>query len=637
MPMRGKLIPVITLGFAFFYYLFTLATKGFQYLETDIITGVIYAISILILPALISKVILRKRYFGIGYIIGTIIYPVIYLSAYILNQQFSIDVELTYKVASLIVLFSSMYLFLIDIYLSNIYQARKLSKAMIAIFIVIVLSFGIRSILNLKNDSGLSLDFLQHNAVSMQIAEGRLCLVPNQCSSLFKQLGYTSFFHTIQTILTVGFNTDLAIAETAINIAFTVVCTLTIFSFFQKHIKDDETSLFATLISISLFELGAYSFNFFLPQTFALLLFLNIMSERNLKWRKIFLTLPFILASHFVFGPFFAILIVIYQLFFNDDIIKKNKSVANTVSIISLIGVIIIFIANLRGLSIEKLIQQESIAELGFATNFYYPDNLIFLLRQYGLLLPPLIISILYFIFRKEKSNSILFSIFYISFCLICYFLAPTYANKFLLGSSVFMVFLITNLFIELSFKRFTKILFLFLILLSVIPIKLINLSNYITFYTQNSGEISSDVEEDTELVSFLKVQEFDCQILSDPYTQLVVSAKTQYDTAGGQYQDIGTRSALVNLIDDPTETNYENLLSSKEIAVPFCILLSSRLYTKDMYLNYANVPWLNSLYEYEIDNDYGLGSTSYITQFLEKKGFLTYYTDSNFKLFVPQ
>ena len=309
--MRGKVIPILTILITFIFFILSLLIKGLNFLETNIIFGILFALSIFLLPSLISKVILKKKYFGIGYILSILIYPLIYLIGYLLNNQFGINMVIFYRISSLLIFFSALYLLLIETYRSDVHESKRLSKAILGILIAVGLMLGIRYLVGLDNDSALSLDFLQHNTVSMQISDERLCITPNDCSSLFKKLGYTSFFHTIQTVLTVGFNLDLGIAETSFNIAFIVTSVLTIFSLFQKHFKDDETSFIASLIAISVFELGAYSFNFIIPQTFTLLLFLNVLSEKELNWFKLIIVSPILLASHFIFGPFFIGMLIV--------------------------------------------------------------------------------------------------------------------------------------------------------------------------------------------------------------------------------------------------------------------------------------------------------------------------------------
>jgi hypothetical protein len=133
-----------------------------------------------------------------------------------------------------------------------------------------------------------------------------------------------------------------------------------------------------------------------------------------------------------------------------------------------------------------------------------------------------------------------------------------------------------------------------------------------------------------------LKNNRYDCQIVSDPYTQLIVASNTNYQTAGGHYQNLETREAFVNFVENPTQRSYEELLISPDIKRnELCILLSSRLYSKERYVNQDNIPWLNSMYEYEINNNYGLPEISRLGRFLLSKNYEITYLDSNFRLLV--
>jgi hypothetical protein len=467
------------------------------------------------------------------------------------------------------------------------------------------------------------------------MAEGEVCITPNDCSSLFKQLGYTTYYHTIQTTLTRGFGLEIGIAEFSMIIAFATISILTIFRFFQKHFKDDELSFIASLATLLFFELGAYSLNFVIPQTFVFLLFVNLITETNLTWFKIIISTPILLATHFIFGPFFTVILFIYKIFFSSTKESRNK-LAKTISFLSFLTILVTFVANWRGFSIEKLIQQTDVAQLGFYSNYYFPENLEFLLKQYGAILLPLLISIIYFLSKKKINSKILFAITYISIGVSCYFVGPTYANKFLIGIAVFGIFLITNLLINLNMKKFMKFLLMLIILLSAIPIYLINYSQYTNFYLQDNGKISALTNEDKQIVKYLENTDFQCQFLSDPYTQLMITGQTTYDSAGGQYQELQTRSDFIDFIQNPTEETYENLLTSSDLQDPFCILISSRLQAYKKYASDSNIPWLNILYEYEINNDYGVGDTSLLQEFLTTKRYEITYQDSNFIIFIP-
>ena len=58
--MKERIVPTMAILSVFTYYLFNLITQGLNYLHNDLIFGLISALSVLLLPALISKIILKK-------------------------------------------------------------------------------------------------------------------------------------------------------------------------------------------------------------------------------------------------------------------------------------------------------------------------------------------------------------------------------------------------------------------------------------------------------------------------------------------------------------------------------------------------------------------------------------------------
>lgn len=628
--MKKRIIPTILIVFTFLYYIIVLISQGLQYLHNDIIFAFISAFSILLLPAFISKIILKREYFGVGYILSTTIYPSLYILFLLFNRAFGINMTVLYNIASTLIIVSLLYLLSYAVIKFKEYEVAKISSAILGIMVVLVLLLTFRKILGLDYNSLLSIDFLQHNAVATHMGNGTLCITPNQCSFLFKKLGYTTFYHSIQVVHTIGSGVNLGIGEVSFSLAFISISAILISSLFNKYSKDSIISFLGAIITIFIFEMGAYSFNFILPQTLAFFLFLNIFLEEKINLKKVLIIAPILLASHFIFGPFFIVIIICYLLLFN----QKNK-LTKTATYLSLLTVIITFVANYRGFSVERILQTTDTTQLGFFTNYYFPDNLKFLLIQYGFTLVPLIISILYFLFKKDVKHTITyFAIFYISACLSLYFLAPTYANKFLIGSMVFFVLLIILLLLELRTRKVLAIILLSIIFLSSILFYLLNFKNYNHFYTQNSGKISALTKLDEGLLTHLQYNDYNCQIISDPYTQLMIESRTSYKTAGGHYQELATRKALIEFIDNPTEETYEQLLLSPDIKTnSICILLSSRVFSKDMYLYYDHIPWLNSMYEYEINSSYGIPDIASLMHFLAPKGYQITYLDSNFRL----
>ena len=186
----------------------------------------------------------------------------------------------------------------------------------------------------------------------------------------------------------------------------------------------------------------------------------------------------------------------------------------------------------------------------------------------------------------------------------------------------------------SLRFNKLIQTILLSLILLSSLPFYFSNLKNYLTFYTQNTGVISGKIQEDTSLIQYLSKQKnLECQIVSDPYTQLAVRGETLFETAAGQYQNLETRKAIVEFITKPNNKTYENMIVQYDIDSQFCFLYTSRMESIARYVNPNNIPWINNLYDYEINNNYGVYNQN-LVDLLLNKGFHIIYSDSNNILF---
>jgi hypothetical protein len=632
MSIKERTIPTITVIGFLIYCISKICLKGFNTLSDDMIFATAGALSIFVFPGLVSKTIFRKNYFGIGYILATLIYPIYYLLIYFLGQRYNIDTVNLYQKIAVIHLSVTLLLLLINVYTEKRTNAKEVSKAIIGAGITIGIILLLRYILGLTSSSVLSLDFLQHNTVAIQMGEGRLCLTPNECSSLFKQLGYTTYFHTIQTLLTVGFNLPLGIAETAFELGFTAISVLLIFYLFQQRIKDDEQSFIGALISVFFFELGAYTFSFTIPQTLTFLFFLMVLAEKDLNWKKILVVIPLLTAVHFIFGPLFAVILIIYNSTYKQEI--SGNKVYKTLTILSIIAIIFSLTANYRGFSVEKVMQLPQIESLGYYTNYYFPDNLMYLAQQYGFFLLLLLIAVIYSLITQKNKKFVYFSIFYIGFCYTCYFLAPTYANKFLIGSTVFGSYLITNMLSSIHFSKLFRFILIWIIFISIIPFYLVNHAKYDEYYTQSEGTISAITRNDKTIISQLEENDYQCQIISDPYTQLIISSTTDYDTSGGQYQDLETRKSLLDFVTNPNNETYENLLVSREIkTMDFCILITGRIISSKEYVNQDKIPWINSLLEYELNNNEKISNNTELIDLLISKGYKVSYNDSHFLL----
>lgn len=629
--MRKKILITILLVLSYLYCVYLVLFEQAMELSNNSIFAIISISSLFILPAIISKLITQKSYFGVGYIIATLIYPLSYLFIYFALKWFNLDSQMLYRTLAYTFLSFTMLSTIFLLFKKDIKNYANIKQSVSVYIGIFLLLIGIYFLLGIKTNALLSTDFLQHNAVAIEMGNGRLCLTPNQCSNLFQKLGYTTYFHSIQVFISTGFGIESGLASTIFNFSLIATSALVIANILSRYFKNKAFIILGVLMSIMVFDIGAYSFAFALPQTFTFLLFLNILAERKLKLPSLLFSIPILFANHFIFGPVFAAFALIYYFFTYK--FKKNFDILKVLSMTSILGAIIVFWANFRGFSIEKFFQLSDVQILGSFSNYYFPDNIYFLFSLYGFLLILFFISAIYLFVKKKVHPFACYSVIYTSLCFIFFFLAPTYANKFLIGSSFFMVFSILYMINSLRFNKWIATALLSLILCSSIPFYFSNFKNYVTFYTQNTGIISGIVKEDKPLIQYLSANNnLKCQIVSDPYTQLMIRGNTRFETAGAQYQSLDTRKAIANFTTEPNDQTYENLIEQYDVSNRFCFLLTSRIESISRYAN-NNAPWLNNLYEYEIDNNYGVNNQSF-TDFMLKKGFKIIYSDFNNLLF---
>jgi len=632
--MRNRILITIPILTSYIYCLYLIFFENATNISNNVVFATLSISSLFVLPAIISKLVSKKSYFGVGYILSTLIYPLTYLIIYLITKWIGIDAHLLYRAIAYIFLSFTVFAFLFLLFKKDQKNYALLKKSFLVYIGIFILLVIVYFALGIKLNALLGTDFLQHNAVAIEMANGKLCLTPNQCSELFQKLGYTTYFHSIQIFTTIGFGIDTGLASTIFNLAFVVTASLLLAKIFSNYFKNKWSILLGTLTTICVFEMGAYSFAFAIPQTFAFLLFLNLLTEKKLTLTGLFFSIPIILANHFVFGPIFAVLATVYYIFLKP--FKKHTDILKVLAMITMLATIMALLANYRGFSVEKFFQLSDVSTLGSFSNYYFPENLSFLFSQYGFLLILFIISSIFLFFQKKTASFVYYSLFYVYICLTLFFLAPTYANKFMVGSSFFMMFAIATMLKQLKFNNKFFVLLLGLLFASGISFHLKNFKQYMTFYTQNNGEISGIAQEDKALIQYLSNNNLNCQIVSDPYTQLMVRGNTEYETAGAQYQGLNTRKAIVNFAQKPDNTTYEEILSQHEISNRFCFIYTSRIEAISRYQSINNVPWVNNLYEYEINNNNGVNNEN-LTVFMLKKGFSITYSDYNNILFVKE
>jgi hypothetical protein len=485
-------------------------------------------------------------------------------------------------------------------------ESKEILKEIISALIPAVAFTIIVFIFIRQKDSIIALDYLQHLTVPNKIFNnGILCVLPGQCSNLFLQHGYTTFYHIILGNIVTFLGNDPIKTFYVLDIVFPLVASIPIYMIFKKITRSTLWSQLGVLLSLLVFVMGGYDFVFFIPQTFALYLFILTFREKQLSTFQLILISILLICTHFIIGTLLVVYLWFRKLVINN--LKNNKE-KNIFLLLLLLSTIFFVLANIAGFSVEKLIQQDAVEVIGSLTNPYYPNNI----TVYSQILGGgwLLVLIAYFstLFEKKKSDISLTLLAYISFGVILYFLAPTYANKFSIGIGFFSSLLIVHYLWKLAFKPVIKLLLFLALIFSYSLNFYVQYNRYQAFYTQEDGTISAIVQEDLEIIEYIEENNLtDTFIVSDPYTQLIVASLGNLDTAHAQYMSLDTRYALLEYLKNPSVETYEKLLLSPGIPAreEITILYTSRL---ERSLRLEDIAWTYNIYSLPLDNSYPIG-----------------------------
>jgi hypothetical protein len=371
---------------------------------------------------------------------------------------------------------------------------------------------------------------------------------------------------------------------------------------FKKVTKSTLWSQLGVLLTLLTFVMGGYDFVFFIPQTFALYLFLLVMQEEKLSVVQRILVSIMLFSTHFIIGTVFVGYLWFKALIV--DKVKKRKE-STLLLLFLLLSVCFFFLANVAGFSIEKLIQQDTIEIIGSLTNTYSPNNLYVYLQNLGAGWFLVAIAYIATLLQKRREKYLLSFFTFISFGAIFYFLAPTYANKFAIGLSFFATLVVIRYLQSLGFKPLIKSL-LFAVLIPIWGLNFyVQYNRYLTFYTQENGDVSAVVRQDKAIIEYIENNDLtDTFIVSDPYTQIIIASLGNVDTANAQYMQLETRENLLEYLENPNSETYEKLLTSPGIpgGTEVHILYTSRLERSIELNDYA---WLYNIYSLPIDNSY--------------------------------
>jgi hypothetical protein len=589
------------------YFIFSLFTDGLQSFANNYIFIGYLIFTTLTLPNLLSRVIFKSRLFGLISALSFLYFPIQFLLQVVITNLTGLSLSeiLPFGVVFNLILWNVLFL----LFVIGDNKSRNESEATLAeilsgilpAIIYILFTF----ILIRQRDSVVALDYLQHITVpNKMFNNGILCFLPGQCSNLFLQHGYTTFYHIILGNLSTFIGTDPIKSFYVLDIVFPLVASIPIYLKLKEITKSTIWAQLGVLLALLTFVMGGYDFVFFLPQTLALYFLILILQEKELKLPQLIFATLLLLPTHFIVGPLFA-----GYLWFRFLIVKNLSNNKEKTILLLLLALSVLFfcLANISGFSVEKFLQSDALKVVGSATNPYYPNNISAYIQNLGVGWILVFLAYISVLIQKKKKEEDLALLGFITFGIIFYFLAPTYAHKFGIGLAFFATVLIIKYLWALGFKPMMKII-LFGLLISIWGLNyFVQYNRYLKFYTQEDGTASAIVQEDKALIEYLRENRLsDTFIISDPYTQLVAAALGNIDTVNAQYMPKETRKNFLIYLEDPNPETYEKLLTSPGIpgGRDITILYSSRIHRS---IELDDEAWIYNIYSLPINNSYSI------------------------------
>ncbi len=207
------------------------------------------------------------------------------------------------------------------------------------------------------------------------------------------------------------------------------------------------------------------------------------------------------------------------------------------------------------------------------------------------------------------------------------------------MASGIFGTLMVLYLLRTIQFNINLKLIIISLLIFSLVFTFTKSFDTYQRFYEQSDGTISVLVREDQNIIDYFNNPETkNCLVVSDPYTQLNIAGFTEFKTANAHYMKIESRERLFDFVQVPNERTYGDLLEIEELKDfeenEICFVYTSRLAeAKDTDQDF----WVQNIYTYILDNDYPLGSTRDLEDFLGSKGFRRAYKDNHFVVFTKR
>jgi len=599
------LIAIITNLGLIIYLLVNALTKGIGTFSTNYVFIGYLIFTILTLPNLLSSVIFKAKMIGLSSALCFIYYPIQFLIAWGIGKAFGVAFGEVLPFATVFTLILWNILFLIFIFKNQKREdmsegvIKDLIMGIIPAILIVLFTF----ILIRQPNSVVALDYFQHLTIpNGMFFNNMLCITPNQCSGLFLQTGYTTFYHIILGNITTFLQIDPIRAFYVLDIISPIIASIPIYAIFKKFTSSTIWSQVGVAVTLLIFVTGAYEFVFFIPQTFAILLFLMIVKEQKLSWWKLALAAILLFSTHFIIGAFLAVLLIGKRIIIENIHTKKGVL---SYTLILLVSCVFFGFVNIAGFSIEKFVQTDTLAMIGSFTNSYFPDNLQVIWNVLGSLSLIAVLAIIAGIFKRKFNQAFLIPFSFLMIGLICYFIAPTYANKFLLLSGLYATILTIEFLQSLQFKLLMKALVASVLIIICGIGYFVQYKNYLKFYTQENGTVSAFVENDRAIIDYLKRNPPvpNTVIISDPYTQLMIESLANVPTVQAQYMQLKTRQNLLNYLNKPNSDTYESLLLSP--GVPKGTTNIEFIYSGRISSSLVNEDkgWLYNMYSLPLNN----------------------------------
>ena len=139
--MRNKILITIPILASYIYCLYLVYFESAVNISNNVIFAIISISSLFVLPAVISKLITKKSYFGIGYVLSTLIYPLTYLLIYLLAKWLNLDPHLLYRAVAYIFLSFTVFSLIFLLFKRDLGNYASMKKGLllyIGVFIFLI-------------------------------------------------------------------------------------------------------------------------------------------------------------------------------------------------------------------------------------------------------------------------------------------------------------------------------------------------------------------------------------------------------------------------------------------------------------------------------------------------------------------